>query len=1394
MKKLLIKILLVIMMVTATFFVGCQCGGDGDGEGSGSQGGPGTPPPAPSATIELKAEKTILTVGEYSKVTPTNYDTVEGQALVFASSNPDVVKVYSDGTIEAISEDKAIISVTYGEAKAQIIITSTFAGFVPELMIDGLLTRNLSNVDTDQINPYIVFNERRFGLDEGLSVQYTSTNTNLLTVNSSGLVTGITGAKGDATVVVKASWRGFDGSTVFSLQKEIAYHVDFNTLFMINADTARSYDIYTKAEFGGQNYENEIDFVCTATYGEETIESSNITVTVANEDMISFANNKLTGKGFGTDGKTNVTLSFVKDDTTYSKVVSINVIRPIASYADRIKYFSSFTGNYKDEADSYKDKSVTQKVFGETEIVDAYQGDTRLAVENGNIIGVKGNFDSVADVTLRIGTQTERYDVSLDVYTKVIQNAKDIEDTFNINTYGKFVTGYCEMINDVDMKNYEFKHEGYYHATVKDSSVGGFRGVFNGNGYTISNYQMNTASQGGMFLYIQAYNGNNPVIKNVGFTDIKFGSRGGTVLALGVTAPTQFENIYIKTAEETGLVKGALLPGYSEVNVKMKNIFIEVPNAPTINPLTDGSDGTENMHVLNESGARKPTGNVRGGYGSLFGQVINVVTEKSASNFNSVFVVSPMPLTYHEGDDYNFTDATFIKNYNNSEDKDPTLTVVEKDSNGNAKKVIRHNPYYYQYGINQTTTWDNKPIPTNSTFYNYEKYSVQTGAYYYKTMAELVAGQPDLSSFATDESECWIIKDGVPTWRSSDKDSYYTTENGKLNSDTIILNEEKKNTTIGVTNYTDVDFAISNAVSNNENITATVNGDGKTITLNVVDGYEDWDNAKDVIITVTYTDGDEKTLEVKVKLTSVIQKINDEVLFSAQDGVFHGNNLVGHGEIAEAFQVKEDGGLSTLTLTKEGYLLGATTNISNGFKDVGYITIRVITKDGLIYQFNKVKAYTGILTSGQHLKWFTMEIASDKNQGHYIVANNINADKVAVPHAQYPNADSPYNQVISTANGGFQGIFDGQGYAIDKMFSFRNGLFGRIFNDEQGATEIKNVAFTNVGLNPYDGTLDDGKKHASGPLFARFTPDTVLDENYVAKYQTVISNVYVQYAVPNIGPGYQGSVVQGLFNSYCEHNLVNDGPEDTPSSSATKIPLSKRGAVVSYKLVDCFIDYSNINSYIRQKDVGGSGGGLIVSGGSGAVMVDTKDTDTTADDEVFITSEEIKNSRYDNLMVASEYPIAVKRTSISNPEIKTNTKILDSTLGSTFYVEYASTMNGKTGYYGWKWLSYYEIKDNPDYATAVQDGYTPSDLAEQGIDYKLCGQMYQFHETITFTGNATVDNDITKGTFFYTNINQYATLDDMATAYTANDNLYDGYDTAYWKVVDGKLTWKGANA
>lgn len=1376
------------MMFSTTFFVGCSCGGNGDGgQGNGGQGGGGTPPPPPTPTIELKADKLILTVGEYSKVTATNYVTVEGQNLVFTSANPNAIKIDSQGNVEAIAEGDSIVSVTYGEAKAQIKMTSTFNGFVPELLIDGLLTRNLSNVDTDQINPYVYFNGRRFGFDDGLTVNYTSTNTNLLTVDQNGVVSGVAGAIGDATVVVTATWRGFNGESTFSMKKEIDYRVDVNTIFTINGDTASTYEVYTKAEFGGQNYENVIDFNCIAKYGEETISAEDITVSIANQEMASFENGKLTGKAFGEDGKTTVTLSFVKNDVTYTKIVPLTVIRPITSYADRIKYFSTFTGDYKDESNNFKDTNLIETIFGTTPITDVYQGDVRLTEENGKILGVVGNFDTVADVTLRIGTQTERYDVSVDVYTKVIHNKNDIKKTFDLerSRVGTFVTGYCEMIADVDLKGTEaFYHRAYLYASAANRTpeLGGFRGVFNGNGHTIKNLTTYSTNPGGMFLYIQGYQGNTPVIKNVAFDNVKFGSGGGSVMALSTSKQTLFENIYIKIADDnTGLVKGALVPNYSEGSVFMKNVFVNVPTNVTINPVTDGSNDTDNMHLplpekVNGSYAQY-TGNSKYGFGSLFSSA-SIVKTNGENNFDNVHVVSPMPLIYYEGNDITFS-VSKLDGYKDG--NDPTLTIKTVSSN-KTTEVIRYNPYYYGYGANQTQTWNGKEIPSNSTFQNYEKFSVKLGANYYTTIDELVNSGTDLSKFATDEGEFWIIKNGVPTWRSMDKESYYTTENGKLNSSTIVLNEDKKHTSIGVTNYTDVDFDITNAVSNSEYVTATINSDGKTITLNVVDGYEDWDNAKNIQITVTFDT--DKTLVANVKLTSVIEKINDEVLFSSLDGVFHGNNVVAHSDIVEAYQVKDDGSLSTLNLTKEGYILGTVTNITNGFKDVGYIKIRIVTVNGKQYQFNKVKAYTGILTNGQHLKWFGMETASDKNSGHYIVANNIDANNVGVTHAQYPDDKSPYNQIISTAPGGFQGIFDGRGYTIDKMFSFRSGLFGRVFSDEQGTTEIKNVAFTNVSLDSLAKTLDNGKQHAAGPLFARFTPDSVLelDEStglYVAKYQTLIENVYIQTKVPNVGSAYQGGLFFGIFGAYCEYNLVGENP-------LRQLPSEKRSPIVSFKVVDCFFDYTNSNEHISTKNPGSSGGGLITSG-SGAYYKD-------AQGNYHNLSEEHKNSRYENLMLASKYPISVARYSQDIPGYpECPTKVLISEMGPGLIVTYASNMAGEQGYVGWKWIPYeVALADRDRYNEAILNGHLPSYMAERGIDYRVCGEIAVFDEVIEFANNPAVDNDINKGTFFYTNVKQYGTLDKMAAAYTADNTIYNGYDTAYWTVANGKLAWKTA--
>ena len=106
---------------------------------------------------------------------------------------------------------------------------------------------------------------------------------------------------------------------------------------------------------------------------------------------------------------------------------------------------------------------------------------------------------------------------------------------------------------------------------------------------------------------------------------------------------------------------------------------------------------------------------------------------------------------------------------------------------------------------------------------------------------------------------------------------------------------------------------------------------------------------------------------------------------------------------------------------------------------------------------------------------FTLNYDKSVNgvDGYYVVAKDIDASAWTFKTHTYGNNGTTYPQ---SKDVGFKGTFDGLGHVIDGMKVGNNGIFGIVT-----APTIKNVAFTNVELSGYYGTLF---AHQAGRLWS----------------------------------------------------------------------------------------------------------------------------------------------------------------------------------------------------------------------------------------------------------------------------------------------------------------------
>ncbi len=1322
MKKLLLKILLVLMtFATAFSLVACSCDSTGDnGDGGGT-----TPPPPPKVESLIATKTTFnMVVGDLDYFSVGGYEEVEGVSLVYTTSDPNVAAISQSGEVEAMGEGQATITATYGEQSITAKVYSSFGVSVPELVIYGPYVANLSTNEPYNINAQIRFNKKLFGKDRGVTFTYESSNTNVATVDANGVVTGVNGVDDYVNITVTAFWRGFDGTVTKSMQKVVQFNVSTNVTFLVNDETATGYTVYSVPTWGGVSYNNSIPFVYTAKYGDEEIPNADITATVLDDSMATLENNVLTGKSYGTTGATSVLLSFTKNGKPFSKVISISIERPIANYAQKLPYFSTYYGYFKDPNNKYANTKLADALFDGDELVDVFQNGNKLTIKDGYILGVEGNYDCVANTTLLVGSDKGYYYVDIDAYTHVIQTEEDLL-VFDIDNKNKRVIGYCEVINDIDASSIMFFHgntkrsDGYYTwgdgpayvYTGNDGSTG-FSGVFEGNGYVIKNLNMNynkvlggkgnksqlQTARRGIFGCIFAYEGNYPIIRNIAFDNVDVTQCN--LIANSIISRTKLENIFIRTTEDTLTAKGDIVYSYSDGCLDMNNVVIEQRGIQTFRKAED----------LNGTGA--------------FFADATYLTSSGLERIKNTYLISEHYISSHF-----------------------TSTTVE-DEDGNLLYPIK----YVAYGANETATWDGDTIPPNDTAKGDVRVndSVRLPIYRYETYDAMVEANHDLSSFA--EGDYWVTLDGYPIWRRLAEDRVFVSQAGvpKYNNLNVVFTINKTSEEFGLVNTMGDDVAITSVESASPSIVrVALSDDMMTATATLRDGYE-FKDPKTVTIKINYLYNNiAGTHKVNIFMQPEIETVDTEVTYSAYNGKFYdpNNTIPDLTNLTAAFQVFEDGTMSSLSLSSTGDIFGGTIKIKDDFSDVEYITLRLATAD-VVYEFTKVKAYSGILTKGTDLKWFELTNIDTVVEGYYIVANNINANGVVIEHYNTgdPEQDNyQYREMPTNMTGKFQGVFDGMGYSIDDMFAFRNGLFGRIESNETYTTHIRNIGFTNLDTDSNQRV----SRTLAGSLLANFAPYSTNPEKYV----TQISNLYV-HLKPLPDAIAQGPTVLGMFN--------------------------KGNSELTHKFTDCYFDYESFYRYYTAY----MNWGLLNTG----IIYRTDPAWNNPD----------KNDRFDNIFVASTMPLQITRGSMNNPEIleKYGVKksVAEAMPNSNFRITYAKNRIGKTGFSGISWVSneyanangthnFYSLGTSikytdPETNTQITKGYT------NYYDFKL------YHEVIT-------EQNVETGCMIYENVWQYDTVAEMKAAVAADNTLLANFDTSetgFWKIEDNELMWKSASS
>ena len=570
----LMFVLAVCCLVSLVF--ACVCG-FGCGSSDNEQG------PERKASV-LSVEKSVydMKIGETDDIVATGYERKDGAYLVYTSSDTNVALVDQYGKLTAYKEGTATITVQYGEATATATVNVGWGNENPRLRMNTVIERDheiaIAGTDPFDLQLWVYYNKHKW---TDVEYEFTVSNPTIGNISNGNFVP--TNA-GTTSVTVKATWRD---KTCSAMEASFNVTVNSNIVVNVNGGSGGTIVIYTLANVGSENYNTSSPFNVTAYKDENGVQTPltpSVSVAEGGENFVEYdaVNHTVSSKGLYGTATINITCN--DGGINYLVTSTVQVEVSVGNYSGSDVEFSALDGSFFIGGT----KATVSDLFGEsTSLISAYDEDENaLTVGSDNaVLGLTTPNKEVLETTITLKGNSVGYRVPVTAYRKIITQASDLA-VFNMGNYTNSyafngvlptgtLTGYYVLGNDIDASTYTFDTQGNLtdNATCTDATHG-FRGTFDGRGYTISGITFgnvdNTIYEDKDSTYFSKTSfslfgsiGVGATVKNFGLTGVKFNIIRDTghgnmnapylsPLAMYVYKDATVENVYIDIAQARG--------------------------------------------------------------------------------------------------------------------------------------------------------------------------------------------------------------------------------------------------------------------------------------------------------------------------------------------------------------------------------------------------------------------------------------------------------------------------------------------------------------------------------------------------------------------------------------------------------------------------------------------------------------------------------------------------------------------------------------------------------------------------------------------------------------------------------------------------------------------------
>ncbi len=779
---------------------------------------------------------------------------------------------------------------------------------------------------------------------------------------------------------------------------------------------------------------SEADFAVTQTTVAVGVTDTQLTIAGTTKfTTVSFAlKTPIDGVSLTSDGKLTVASSVV-DGTEITVVVTSPV------YPDGVETVITVENAVQTDltdtviADLLSDGSVTIELEGLTGVTDVKYGDTSLDYTTGtnSVIIEESEFAAVktGEKLISIYTSGTRYDVLITVVANIDSPTEFTSMKDYLNVEGDTLTGIINLSDDIDFDGATINGIGEVTGTgynSQDSSSGyvftdKWAGTFDGKGYTISNFTINS-DFGSLFAWITSEGS----VTNLALVDVTLSNAAGGVVS--TINEGEISNIF---------VKGTITGGKDAVI----NSTYNGAGSGTASLVTSTLSANATMHDIF---AVLESGTIAGAYGGIIIGFVNISGWSQSGRCDYVNVSN----LYAVNGNGNSSWGTHLSAVGSSVGGHSTNHQGSIDNPSNASiqwQFVTDSDKIAQY-VGEEHPMVSKNI---KTFLNS-----------YTELSTWVADEEN--EFAGFTSDVWTKLGKIPVFKTC-SDVFGAATDLAVTQTTVNADGTQVQLTLAGTSTFAVTYSLKEAVEGVE-----ITSDGK---LTVADTVANDTPITVVVTSIIYPNGVESTITVrKVTTESVsldpidLSTVTDNITLNLGSGIAGANSIdsVTYNDADITFS-EADGVITIAKSEFEEKVGSGEIVLTASADDAYYYTVNVTVADKII---TTPEEFTG-------MKTYLTASGEDALTGYILLGDNIDLE------------DATYNGIgeVSGSDGNYTftdkwaGTFNGNGHTVSNFTI--NSNFGSLFAWITSSGVVKNLALVDVTLSNAAGgvvsTINEGE-------------------------------------------------------------------------------------------------------------------------------------------------------------------------------------------------------------------------------------------------------------------------------------------------------------------------------